>query len=154
MVFPVKLGRVIKSQLEVKWFVAIFIVTIMTMLILSRLISTILDELYQRTAEYSSENVAIQLSSLLSAAGAAPYKIYINFQPSREILYDVSSNNKTLTVEAKFTQSYIQRMPYKSGFCTNFSDFSFSDVNEFLIEKSLDENRYSIYRITSRRVAK
>jgi len=143
--------RKLKLQLEVKWFVAIFLVTIITILILARLVSVVLIELYQTVAEYSSENVAIQLSSLLSVSASAPYKIFIGFKPSREVLYDVSSKGKTLTVEAKFKQPYIQRMPYESKFCTNFQDFSFSDVNEFLIEKSLAENGKSDYKISVRR---
>jgi hypothetical protein len=152
MDFPVKKVRKIKSQLEVKWFLAIFIVTIITLLILSKLLSVALSQLYQVVAESSSENVAIQLASLMSAAGATTGKIEIEYTPSENVLYDVKIGNKEIKATAKFNQIYIQKMPAESKFCTNFSDGEFTDVNKFTIEKR-EENGLSSYIISARRIS-
>jgi hypothetical protein len=152
MDFHVKKVKKVKVQLEVKWFLAIFIVTIITLLILSKLISVALSQLYQVVAESSSENVAIQLASLMSAAGAVTGKIEIEYIPSTNTLYDVKIGNKEVEATAKFTQIYIQKMPAKSRFCTNFSDGEFADVNKFIIEKR-EENGLSSYIISARRVS-
>jgi hypothetical protein len=152
MDFHVKKVRKIKLQLEVKWFLAIFIVTIITLLILSKLVSVALSQLYQVVAESSSENVAIQLASLMSAAGATTGKIEIEYAPSENVVYDVKIGNKKIKAIAKFTQIYIQKMPAESKFCTNFSEGEFMDVNKFMIEKR-EENGLSSYIISARRVS-
>jgi len=140
-----------KSQLEIKWFLAIFIVTVITLLILTNIISTTLTRLYQEVAESSSENVAIQLSSLMSAAGSAPDGIDIEYVPSEGVLYDVSASGRKIEVLAKFSPIYIQKMPFESKFCTNFTDFKFNDVNKFSIQK-IKENGVSYYKISAGRV--
>jgi capsule polysaccharide export protein KpsE/RkpR len=150
--FRVKRVKKIKSQLEVKWFLAIFIVTIITLLILSRFISVTISQLYQVVAESSSENVAIQLASLMSAAGAVVGKIEIEYIPSKNVLYDVKIGNKEVEVTAKFTQIYIQKMPSESNFCTNFRDGEFRDVNKFIIEKR-EEKGTPKYIISAWRVS-
>jgi hypothetical protein len=151
MDFPVKKVRKIKLQLEVKWFLAIFIVTIITLLILGKLVSVAISQLYQVVAESSSENVAIQLASLMSAAGATTGKIEIEYTPSENVLYDIKIGNKKVEAIAKFTQIYIQKMPAESKFCTNFSDGEFTDVNQFTIEKR-DENGLTRYIISAGRI--
>jgi hypothetical protein len=151
MDFPVKKVKKIKSQLEVKWFLAIFIVTIITLLILSKLVSVALSQLYRVVAESSSENVAIQLASLMSAAGAVVGKIEIDYIPSKDVLYDVKIGNKEVEVTAKFTQIYVQKMPAESKFCTNFTEGEFKDVNKFIIEKR-EEKGISSYIISAWRV--
>jgi hypothetical protein len=151
MDFHVKKVRKIKLQLEVKWFLAIFIVTIITLLILSKLVSVALSQLYQVVAESSSENVAIQLASLMSAAGAVTGKIEIEYIPSTNTLYDIKIGNKKVEAVAKFAQIYIQKMPAESKFCTNFSDGEYTDVNQFTIEKR-DENGLTRYIISVGRV--
>jgi hypothetical protein len=152
MGFSVKKVRKIKLQLEVKWFLAIFIVTIITLLILGKLVSVALSQLYQVVAESSSENVAIQLASLMSVTGAVTGKIEIEYIPSTNTLYDIKIGNKKVWVIAKFTQIYIQKMPAESKFCTNFSDGEFTDVNKFTIEKR-EENGLSSYIISVRRIS-
>ena len=141
----------IKLQLEVKWFLAIFIVTIITLLILSKLVSVALSQLYQVVAESSSENVAIQLASLMSAAGAVTGKIEIEYIPSASTLYDVKIVNKKVEAIAKFTQIYIQKMSAEAKFCTNFTEGEFKDVNKFTIEKR-EENGLTRYIISAGRV--
>jgi len=152
MDFHVKKVKKVKLQLEVKWFLAIFIVTIITLLILSRLVSVALSQLYQVVAESSSENVAIQLASLMSAAGTVTGKIEIEYIPSTSTLYDIKIGNKKVETVAKFAQIYIQKMPAESKFCTNFSEVEFTDVNKFAIEK-WEENGLSSYIISARRIS-
>jgi hypothetical protein len=141
----------IKSQLQVKWFLAIVIVTIMTLLILSKLVPTALSQLYQVVAESSSENVAIQLASLMSLAGSVVGGIRIEYIPSRDTLYDVKVGNKEVEAIAKFLQIYIQKMSAESKFCTNFGDEQFTDVNKFVIEKK-EENGIIYYILSAGRV--
>ena len=148
--FTVEKVKKIKLQLEVKWFLAIFIVTIITLLILSKLVSVALSQLYQVVAESSSENVAIQLASLMSAAGAVTGKIEIEYIPSTNTLYDVKIGNKKVEAIAKFTQIYIQKMSAESKFCTNFSDEQFTDVNRFVVEKN-EENGIVYYILSAGR---
>jgi len=143
--------RKIKLQLEVKWFLAIFIVTIITLLILSKLVSVALSQLYQVVAESSSENVAIQLASLMSAAGTVTGKIEIEYIPSTSTLYDIKIGNKKVEAIAKFTQIYIQKMSAEAKFCTNFTEGEFKDVNKFTIEKR-EENGLTCYIISAGRV--
>jgi hypothetical protein len=150
--FTVEKVRKIKLQLEVKWFLAIFIVTIITLLILSKLVSVALSQLYQVVAESSSENVAIQLASLMSIAGAVADKIEIEYIPSTDTLYDIKIGNKKVEAIAKFTQIYIQKMPAESKFCTSFSEGEFKDVNKFTIEKR-EGNGLSSYIISARRIS-
>jgi hypothetical protein len=152
MDFRVKKVSKIKLQLEVKWFLAIFIVTIITLLILSKLVSVALSQLYQVVAESSSENVAIQLASLMSVTGAVTGKIEIEYIPSTSTLYDIKIGNKKVEVIAKFTQIYIQKMPAESKFCTNFKEGEFTDVNKFTIEK-VEENELSRYILSARRIS-
>jgi hypothetical protein len=152
MDFHVKKVKKVKLQLEVKWFLAIFIVTIITLLILSKLVSIAISQLYQVVAESSSENVAIQLASLMSVAGAVTGKIEIEYIPSTSTLYDIKIGNKKVEAVAKFTQIYIQKMPAESKFCTNFSEVEFTDVNKFTIEK-WEENELSRYILSARRVS-
>ena len=135
-----------KLQLEVKWFLAIFIVMLITMLILSRIVSIALTSLYQIVAESSSENVAIQLSSLMSAAGAVTGEIEINYIPStsNDVLYDVEidSRGKEVEVTAKFIPIYIQKSSSEAKFCTNFSSQKFQDVNRLVIEKKEENGKF------------
>jgi hypothetical protein len=152
MDFHVKKVKKIKLQLEVKWFLAIFIVTIITLLILSRLVSVALSQLYQVAAESSSENVAIQLASLMSVAGSVTGKIEIEYIPSTDTLYDIKIGNKKVEAVAKFTQIYIQKMSAESKFCTNFGEGEFTDVNKFIIEK-WEENGLSSYIISARSIS-
>jgi hypothetical protein len=152
MDFHVKKVKKVKLQLEVKWFLAIFIVTIITLLILSKLVSIAISQLYQVVAESSSENVAIQLASLMSVAGAVTGKIEIEYIPSTSTLYDIKIGNKKVEAVAKFTQIYIQKMPAESKFCTNFSEVEFTDVNKFTIEK-WEENELSRYILSAGRVS-
>jgi len=137
MVFHVKLVERFKSQLKVKWFLAIFIILIITTLILSRLVFVALSALYQKVAEQSSENVAIQLSSLMSAIGAVVERIDVEYVPSKDVLYDVKVDEDSRSVEAvaKFEPVYIQKLPSKSEFCTSFKGVEFKDVNRFIIQK-------------------
>ena len=152
MDFHVKKVKKVKLQLEVKWFLAIFIVTIITLLILSKLVSIAISQLYQVVAESSSENVAIQLASLMSVAGAVTGKIEIEYIPSTSTLYDIKIGDKKVEAVAKFAQIYIQKMPAESKFCTNFSEVEFTDVNKFTIEK-WEENELSRYILSARRVS-
>jgi len=143
-----------KSQLEVKWFLAIFLVISVTILILTKLFPMIMNEIYSRIAESSSEAVGLQLSNLLSIAGAAPYEIKMYYNPSDNVLYDLYSENGKLKVKAKFSVSYIQSLTYETKYCTNFNDFSFTDVNLFEIEKSLDNFGNSVYKISAKKAVK
>ena len=138
----------IKMQLEVKWFLAIFIVMLVTLLILSRVVSIALTKLYQIAAESSSDNVAIQLTSLMSGSGAVTGEIEINYVLSKDVLYDieVDSNGKEVNVMAKFAPIYIQKSSSEAKFCTNFSSQKFQDVNRLVIEKK-EENGKFYYKV-------
>jgi len=155
MVSPVKKVNRLKLQLEVKWFLAIFIVTIITILILSRVITIALSRLYQTVAETSSQNVAIQLASLMSAAGSVVNRIEIEYVPSNEILYDIKVDNrgKEVEVKAKFPQIYIEKITSEAKFCTSFDSQEVQDVNKFVIEK-YEENGKVYYRLLARRISK
>jgi hypothetical protein len=146
----VKLVKKLKSQLEVKWFLAIFIVLIITMLILSRIISIALTNLYQIIAESSSQNVAIQLSSLMSASGAATYGIDIEYIASKDIVYDVLDQfARKIEVWPKYSQPFIVKGSFKSKYCTNFQEpFEFKDVNVFFIQKKEGNYKISAWRFS------
>jgi hypothetical protein len=153
MAFLVNKVRKIKSQLKVSWLIAIFLVAAVTMLLLGRIVNIVMNKLYQEVAEASSQNVAIQLSSLMSSSGSAPNEIYIEYLVSKDVLYDVLSNgDKKIQVFAKFSQPFIASQSSTSKFCTNFTQsFEFRDVNDFLIQKV--KEGYFYYKISARRVS-
>jgi len=142
-----------KLQLEIKWFLAIFIVTVITLLILSKLVSIALSQLYQIIAESSSQNVAIQLASLMSATGSIMGRIEVEYIPSNDISYDieVDSMGKEIAVKAKFPQIYIQKITSEAKFCTSFDSQKIQDVNRFVIEK-YEENGRVYYRLSAWRI--
>lgn len=141
--------RILKSQLKIEWFLAIFVVTVITILVLSRILSNTLSLIFENIAESSSQNVAIQLSSLMSAAGSTPSEIDIYYKPSENILYDVKIASRVVEVYAKFSQPFIKSEPFKSPFCTSFDDYNFKDVNRFYIKK-FEKDRKSYYEIYAR----
>lgn len=124
----------------------IFLIGILVLLILSGEIPKVLSEVYQTIAEESSANVAIQLASLMSASGAAPYRIEISYTPSSKTLYYVKGEERVLKVLAKFQQIFIQKMESTAKYCVPFENFEFDDVNEFLIRKTESEKKVFAWR--------
>lgn len=124
-----------KSQIFIKWFLSIFIISLITAVI----ISSIFPSFYQSIASFlslaSAEVVADQLSSLISVSSSAPTYIEITYYPTNRITYNVFSLNRRLIVYPNYNFPFMKNIWVERFYTVNLNNFEYYDVNKFLITK-------------------
>jgi hypothetical protein len=116
-----------------------FILVILTLItfftvILPKYLSTII-ELFSKT---SAENVARQLAGLITISGAAPYKIDIEYLPSRDVSYSFEIKNRNIIIKPEFKVSYAEKASSTQPFAVDLVEYGQEGVNHFFINKKFD----------------
>lgn len=99
-----------------------------------RFLSTII-ELFGKT---SAENVARQLSGLITVSGAAPHEIRIEFLPSRDVTYSFSIKNRNIMVKPELKVEYAEKASSMQPFAIDLIEQEQKNVNHFFIEKNFE----------------
>ncbi|MEM5854330.1 MAG: hypothetical protein QXG39_09270 [Candidatus Aenigmatarchaeota archaeon] len=103
--------------------------------ILPKYLSTIV-ELFAKT---SAENVARQLSALITVSASSPYVIEIDYIPSREVTYKVSLFGRNLKIIPQFKVGYAEKGSSIQTFPIDLGSYESENVNHFHLEKRGDE---------------
>lgn len=118
---------------------AIFVVFLFFSKVFANTVSIITDNF----SKASAENVARQLSGLITVSGAATYEIKIDYVPTTEHTYNIFVKDKTVKVTPIFTVAYAEKASSTQPFAVNLNDYEQNDVNHFVVEKNLNgEFRY------------
>lgn len=86
----------------------------------------------------SAENVARQLSGLITVSGAATNEIKIDYVPTTEHTYDIFVKDRTVKVTPIFTVAYAEKASSTKPFAVNLNDYEQNGVNHFVVEKNLN----------------
>lgn len=113
--------------------VILLLITIFTV-ILPKYLSTIV-ELFAKT---SAENVARQLSALITTSAASPYEIKIDYIPSKDVTYKVSVFSRNLKIMPRFKVGYAEKGSSTQAFAINLANYEEENINHFHIEKKRD----------------
>ncbi|MEM3393665.1 MAG: hypothetical protein QXY79_01295 [Candidatus Methanomethylicia archaeon] len=97
-------------------------------------------------SEASAFNVATQLSNLMTVSGSS-YFSEIIYTPTKDITYNIQIKSRLLKIKPNFDVPYAEKSSSVQPFATNFSDYSFSNVNSFTIIKRIvgDEFEYELH---------
>lgn len=115
---------------------------------LTQILPSLLDLIIQTFSKASAENVARQLSNLITVSGAGTHEVEINYMPLKSALYDVSIVSRTIKVVPKFTASYAEKASSTQKFAVGLSDRAFYEANSFLIKKGFS-NGESTYEFNA-----
>jgi len=138
-----------RAQLFIKWFLSVFIISLLTLMILATIFPKAFDLVMEFLSQASSDIVSNQLSALITVSGAAPNYIRIDYSPTDKITYSVSSSNRRLTVKPNYNSPFLKSLESQTLYAVNLTDFSYSNVNDFIIEKK-NENGKSVYSFFAR----
>jgi hypothetical protein len=116
-----------------------FILVVLTLItfftiVLPKYLSTII-ELFSKT---SAENVARQLAGFITISGAAPYKINIEYLPSRDVSYSFEIKNRNIIIKPEFKVSYAEKASSTQPFAVDLVEYGQEGVNHFFINKKFD----------------
>jgi hypothetical protein len=136
-----------KGSITIEDTIGLLAVIIITILFFSQIFPTIFSFIIEQFSEASAENVARQLSNLITISGAAPYKTEINYTPTNKFVYKASIQTKYLTIVPKFDVSYAEKSSSTQPFAVDLADHEFNDVNSFNVRKYLfeGESKYDIF---------
>jgi len=127
-----------KAQTKIYWTLAALLVVGITVLVFVEVFPRVTQVILQIVSSSSGEIVSHQLSNLLTISAAAPYKINITYQPSKETTYTITGSGKFLEVKSQFKGKEFVQTREVQPYATPFKDFSYSDVNFFQIMKEGD----------------
>lgn len=135
-----------KSQLYIKWLLAIFIISVVTVVIIASLHTKVLEEVIRLVALSSADIVATQLSAFITISSAAPHYVEIKYEIPGQVLYEVRGSNRRLIVRPKYGITQMLNLEVDRLYAVDLT-FEFKDVNSFLIVKGLDDSKskYEIY---------
>jgi len=126
-----------KASITISDFVAIIGIVGIVLLIVTQILPTTLSTVINKFSSYSAENVARQLSNLITVSGSATYKIDIDYAPTKDVVYQVSIDSRTIKVVPKFGVNYADKSSSTQSFAVDLHSGQYTDVNSFLIGKSI-----------------
>jgi hypothetical protein len=112
----------------------IFVLFLFFSQVFPKLISVITDNF----SKASGENVARQLSGLITVSGAATYKIKIDYVPTTDHTYNIFMKDRTVKVTPIFTVNYAEKASSTQRFAVGLNDYEQEKVNHFVVEKNFD----------------
>jgi len=127
------------------------------LLFITQIIPGMLSVIVEKFSSYSAENVARQLSNLITVSGSATHKIEIvygekaevpsDYQKTEEVLYKIQIGSRTIKVIPKFKVNYAEKSSSTQYFAVNLPSEEYTDVNSFLIKKEIldGESTYAFY---------
>lgn len=133
------------SQVFIKWFLSIFIISLITALIIAGISPRILNEITRFVSIYSADVVANQLSSLISISSSAPFYIKISYSVEGGVLYDLKNINRRIYLKPKYNMPLMENVEIERFHIVNLPDFEFKNVNVFEIFKKRENNKSSYY---------
>jgi hypothetical protein len=126
-----------KASITISDFIGIIGIGLMVILFVTQIIPTALATVINKFSSYSAENVARQLSNLITVSGSATYKIDIDYAPAKDVVYQVSIDSRTIKVVPKFGVNYADKSSSTQYFAVNLPSGQYTDVNSFLVGKSI-----------------
>lgn len=133
------------SQVFIKWFLSIFIISLITALIIAGISPRILNEITRFVSIYSADVVANQLSSLISVSSSAPFYIRISYSVKGEVLYDLKNINRRIYLKPNYNTPLMENVEIERFHIVNLTDFEFKNVNMFEIVKKRENDKSSYY---------
>ncbi|MEM5813024.1 MAG: hypothetical protein QXU71_01535 [Candidatus Aenigmatarchaeota archaeon] len=133
------------SQVFIKWFLSIFIISLITALIIAGISPRILNEITRFVSIYSADVVANQLSSLISVSSSAPFYIRISYSVKGEVLYDLKNINRRIYLKPNYNTPLMENVEIERFHIVNLPDFEFKNVNVFEIVKKRENDKSSYY---------
>lgn len=120
----------------------VLIATIILFIWASREIFNFISQTFSKA---SAENVARQLSSLMTVSGTS-YMSKITYVPTKQVSYSLQINSKLLKVSPYSKMLYGEKSSSTQPFATNFENYVIVDVNSFEITKKIvdGESKYEI----------
>lgn len=99
--------------------------------VMPRMLSLIIDN-FSRAA---AENVARQLSGLITSSGASTGRIEINYIPTKSVEYKIIIIGRTVKIIPKFKAAYAEKASSTQPFAVALRDYEEENVNHFIVEK-------------------
>lgn len=109
-----------KASITISDTIGILAIILITLFLVTQILPTVFSTIINQFSTYSAENVARQLSNLITISGSATYKAEINYSakaqvPSgpgstSEVLYKILIDSKTIKVVPKFEVNYAENL--------------------------------------------
>jgi len=141
----------VKAELDIADTIGILGIILIVMLLVTQLMPIVGGIIIESFSRASAENVAKQLSSLITVSGAAPYKAELNYTPTKDIVYKISISSRTIKVTPKFQVSYADKSSSTQPFGISLNDKQLVEVNSFFIKKNFVDGE-SIYAFDAEKV--
>ena len=123
--------------------IGIILATLVVFLFFQQVFARTVSIITDNFSKASAENIARQLSGLITVSGAATYEIKIDYVPTTEHTYDIFVKDRTVKVTPIFTVNYAEKASSTQPFAVNLNDYEQNGVNHFAVEKNLNgELRY------------
>ena len=111
---------------------AVFVLFLFFSQVFPRIISVITNNF----SKASAENVARQLSGLITVSGAVTHEIKIDYTPTTDHTYNIFVKDRTVKVTPIFTVAYAEKASSTQPFAVDLNDYEQDGVNHFTVEKS------------------
>ena len=136
-----------KASITVTDMIGVLGVVVIVIVFVTQIFPTILSTIIESFSKSSAENVARQLSNLITVSGSAPHRVEITYAPEKNILYDIFIGSRALGAVPKIKVAYAEKASSIQPFAVNLSDDEYVDVNSFLIKKDFfgGESTYAFY---------
>jgi len=125
-----------KASISITDTIGPLIIILIVILFFVQIIPNVFGVIIETFSKASAENVARQLSSLITVSGAATYKAELNYTPTKEVVYHVLIASRSVKVTPKIKVSYADKSSNTQPFGVNLGDREYFDVNYFLVKKS------------------
>lgn len=116
--------------------VGLLLTAIVLIIFFSQVFLRIISLLVEKFSKASAENVARQLSGLITTSGASVYRVRIAYIPTREVSYRVTIHDRVLRVVPKLKVEYAEKASSTQPLAVELGSYEKSDVNYFIIEKN------------------
>jgi hypothetical protein len=118
--------------------IGILAVILAVFLFFTQIFPKILDLIVEAFATTSAQAVSSQLAALITVSGVSTYKIEINYNPTKDLTYDVEASGRMLTVHPRYGVGYVKKVSSSSPYAVPLADFKYENVNLFKVIKTFD----------------
>ena len=115
--------------------VGVMLIIVAMFLTFTQIIPKIISTIGESFSRASGENVARQVSGLITVSGAAPHEIQIDYIQTKEHTYNVEIISRTIKVTPNFKVPYAEKASSTQPFGIDLQDYKEDNVNHFIIQK-------------------
>ena len=118
--------------------VGIMLVIAVTFAFFVLIFPNILSIIVEGFSKAAAENVARQLSGLITISGSSAYKIKIDYTPTKEHTYKIEIKSRTIKVSPEKLPRYAEKASSTQSFAVDLNEYKGNNINHFTIEKNFE----------------